>query len=121
MEHCLFCSILIRVGAIENGAGWNACEGVAPFSPSLRQVFHGDAAKLTVWPVLKATTCGETSDKASVSPVNVASAALTTNRHEASPDPDWAAQDIARVSGKTRSQRKGFRYSTSTHWVVQMQ
>ena len=58
---------------------------------------------------VKAITCGETSDKASVSPVNVASAALTTNSHEAaSSDPDWGAQDIARVSGKRRSQRNVF-------------
>ena len=58
---------------------------------------------------VKAITCGETSDKASVSPVNVASAALTTNSHEAaSPDPDRVAQDVAKVSGRRRSQRSGF-------------
>jgi hypothetical protein len=57
---------------------------------------------------VKAITCGETSDKASVSPVNLASAAFTTKSHEASPDPDCNAQDVARVSGRRRSQRSGF-------------
>ena len=68
---------------------------------------------------VKAITCGETPAKTSVSPVNVASAALTTNSHEASPDPDrvqcsgsvvislyryGVAELLKRVSGSTNLQ-----------------
>lgn len=51
---------------------------------------------------VKAITCGETPGKVSMSPVNVAPTAWSTNSHEASPDPAWIAANAFDVMAPAR-------------------